>query len=134
MIEFRRDRLRGGLSASRSLNVAFGGANELSGKYDRDIEIDLAGHLSNFFPFGDKHFVRYARSRRSYDLIGSFDCVIDVTKLAHNVAHHNVNALDALLNLTAATHPFRWRTRSDFWRAGCAAPVRGLRIPALSPL
>ena len=26
---------------------------------------------------------------------------MDVTKLAHNVAHHNVNALDALLNLTA---------------------------------
>jgi hypothetical protein len=75
---------------------------ELSGKYDSDIGIGLAGQLSNFFPFGDKHSVCYGRSRRSvYDLIGWSECVIDVTKLAHDVAHHKVNALDALLNLTA---------------------------------
>ena len=63
---------------------------------------DVARHLSNFFPFGDKHSVPYGRSRHSvYDLIGSSECQIDVTKLAHDVAHHDVNALDALLKLTA---------------------------------
>src|SRR5262245_8185253 len=62
----------------------------------------VALHLSNFFPLSDKHLVRYGRSGRNfYDLIASSECLIDVTKLAHDVAHHGVNALDALLKLTA---------------------------------